>query len=301
MKTRTAWVFPGQGSQEFGMVADLLKMPTTKAKLEQSERILGWSVLELCQSNDAKLSCTLYTQPCLFVVLSILADLIMQQGHKPMILAGYSLGEYVALYTAGVYSFETGLRLVKCRAELMASAPDGTMVLLAGIERKQLEECIQLTPDVAIANDDPDRTIVSGTKQAVEAVLRQVQVKRIIRLNVDKPFHSPLMAHSAAEFRQVLEAVPFEFAQIPVLSGVEPVVTQEASRLKQRLLQQITAPVKWRAVSLELAAQSIERVVEIGPGKFLSSLTQQTCPSLVTDNISNVAQATEFSQHLVLV
>lgn len=212
----------------------------------------------------------------------------MQQEQRPVLLAGYSLGEYVALYTAGVYSFEVGLRLVKRRAEVMAGAPMGTMVTLLGVDREYLEKSIQSTSGVALANDDVDRIIISGTLEAVEAVLAQVQVKRVLRLKVDKPFHSPLMAQSAAEFRQVLESVPFELAQMPILSSVEPFATLEPSILKQRLVQQIVEPVRWRAISLKLVEEGIERVIEIGPGKFLSGLIKQTSPSLVVENVSNI-------------
>ena len=128
--TKTACVFPGQGSQAIGMGVDLLEFSDAKKKFEQAEQILGWSVPELCQSEEDKLSRTLYTQPCLYVVESILADLMQEKGQKPDLLAGHSLGEYVALYVAGVFDFEAGVRLVKSRAELMDSAAGGMMAAL---------------------------------------------------------------------------------------------------------------------------------------------------------------------------
>ena len=299
MKTRTAWVFPGQGCQEVGIEAELLELPIVKARLDVSRQILGWSVLELWRSRPSEMFRTLYTQPCLYVISSIFADLMMQQSQQPFLLAGYSLGEYVALYTAGVYSFESGLHLVKRRAELMDSAPDGAMVLLLGVEREQLERCLQSTPNVWFANDDPNKVIISGTKKAVEAVVAQVQPKRILQLSIDKPFHSPLMAHSAEEFRRDLESMHFELARIPVLSGLEPNSTVEPFVIKQHLLQQISQPVRWQVVSQQLVTQGIERVVEIGSGKFLGSLIRSTCPSLVVESCSFVAQLNQFSRELV--
>ena len=117
--TKTAWIFPGQGSQVVGMGIDLKEMPSSKDKFEQAEQILGWSILEKCQGDETELSRTLYTQPCLYVIESILTDLLQDKGQQPDLVAGHSLGEYSALYAAGVFDFESGLRLVKRRAELM--------------------------------------------------------------------------------------------------------------------------------------------------------------------------------------
>src|SRR4028119_435913 len=182
---KTAWVFPGQGSQAIGMGVDLLDLPLAKDKFEQAKEILGWDVLEICQSPDDKVSRTLYTQPCLYVVESILADILIERGNIPDLLAGHSLGEYVALYVAKVFDFDAGLRLVKRRAELMDNAYGGMMAALIGFDREQLEQQIQQTPDVVLANDNsPAQVVISGTPAAVEAVLSHVKAKRAIPLNV---------------------------------------------------------------------------------------------------------------------
>lgn len=286
--TKTAWVFPGQGSQATGMGLDLLNIPAAKDRFNQAAQILGWSVADISQSQEDKLSRTLYTQPCLYVVSAILADLM--RGPKPDLVAGHSLGEYVALYTAGVFSFEVGLQLVKRRAELMDQATGGTMIALVGFEREQLETQIRQTPDVVLANDNhANQVVISGTPEAIETVLAQVKVKRAIPLNVSGAFHSPLVAAAAAEFQQVLAPVPFQSAQIPVLSNVEPTPAIAADILKQRLMQQMTGSVRWREISLQLTAAGVERVLEIGPGKVLTGLIKRTCPDLVLKNVSGVA------------
>lgn len=286
--TKTAWVFPGQGSQAVGMGVDLLEIPDAKAKFEKAEQILGWSVLELCQSDEEKLSRTLYTQPCLYVVESILADLMRQQGQQPDLVAGHSLGEYVALYAAGVFDFEAGLRLVDKRSQLMNSAAGGTMAALIGFDRNQLEQAIEQTSDVVLANDNSSaQVVISGTPEAVDAVLSQVKTKRAVRLNVSGAFHSPLMAAPAAEFQQVLESVEFADAKVPVLSNVDPTPAREAPILKQRLSQQMTGSVRWREICLRLPQEEIQRVVEIGPGKVLTGLIKRTCPDLSLENVSS--------------
>ncbi len=288
---KTAWVFPGQGSQSIGMGMDLLELSAAKDKFAQAEAILGWSVPEICQSPSDKISRTLYTQPSLYVVESILADLMRERGHQPDLVAGHSLGEYTALYVAGVFDWAVGLRLVKRRAELMDSAAGGMMAALIRFDREQLEQQIQQTPDVVLANDNsPAQVVISGTPAAVEAVLSHVKAKRAIPLNVSGAFHSPLMAAAAAQFQDVLESVPFNSAQVPVLSNVEPIPTDDAAVLKERLTRQITGSVRWRETSERLAFEGIERVVEIGPGKVLTGLIGRTCPDLVCENLSSIAE-----------
>jgi [acyl-carrier-protein] S-malonyltransferase len=289
--TKTAWVFPGQGSQAIGMGVDLLDLPSAKDKFEQARQVLGWDVLEICQSQEDKLSRTLYTQPCLYVVESILADVLIDRGNRPNLVAGHSLGEYVALYSARVFEFDAGLRLVKRRAELMDSASDGMMAALIGFDREQLEQQLQQTPDVVLANDNsPAQVVISGTPEAVKNLLAQIKVKRAVPLNVSGAFHSPLMAEAAAEFQEVLESVPFSNAQFPVLSNVEPVPTVEAAVLKNRLQRQMTGSVRWRELSMQLPLEGIERVVEIGPGKVLTGLIKRICPDLVLENIGTLAE-----------
>lgn len=289
--TKTAWVFPGQGSQAIGMGSDLVSLPEAKAKLEQAEQILGWSVPELCQSEDEQLSRTLYTQPCLYVVESLLVDQLQARGQQPNLVAGHSLGEYVALYAAGVFDFAAGLQLVKRRAELMDQASDGMMAALIGFDRDQLDTQLQQTADVVLANDNNSgQVVISGTPAAVETVLSNVKAKRAVKLNVSGAFHSPLMADAAKEFQAVLDTVAFQDAKVPVLSNVDPTPTTDAALLKQRLTQQMTGSVRWREISLQFPELGIERVVEIGPGKVLTGLIKRTSPSLALENITAVAE-----------
>ncbi|MEQ9237701.1 ACP S-malonyltransferase [Coleofasciculus sp. E2-BRE-01] len=288
--TKTAWVFPGQGSQAVGMGTDLADLPLAQAKFAQAQEILGWDVLELCQSSDEKLSRTLYTQPCLYVIESILADIIQERGHQPHLVAGHSLGEYVALYVAGVFDFEAGLNLVKRRAELMDSASGGMMAALIGFNQDQLNEYIQQHDDVVLANDNsPTQVVISGTPDAVEALLSQVKAKRVVRLNVSGAFHSPFMASAATEFQGVLESVPFSDAKIPVLSNAEPTPATEAAVLKERLQHQMTGSVRWREISLHLSEEGIEKVVEIGPGKVLTGLIKRMCRDAALENIGSLS------------
>lgn len=288
--TKTAWVFPGQGSQAIGMGVDLLSLPEAKAKFEAAEQILGWSVPEICQSQEEKLSHTPYTQPALYVIESILAEEMQARGARPQLVAGHSLGEYVALYVAGVFDFQAGLALVKRRSELMHEAPEGQMAALMGFDREELENKIGETKDVVIANDNsPAQAVISGTKAAVEQVIANIKVKRAVTLKVTRAFHSPFMAPASASFEKVLESVPFTDAKIPVISNVEPTLTTAADVLKERLIGQMVGSVRWREISLQLPEEGVERVVEIGPGKVLTGLIKRTCSGLTLENVSSAA------------
>ncbi|MGF1590427.1 MAG: ACP S-malonyltransferase [Pleurocapsa sp.] len=285
---KTAWVFPGQGSQSLGMGADLVNLSFAKARLKQAQAILGWDVAEICLNQESKLSQTLYTQPCLYVVSTILADLLKDAGFAPSLVAGHSLGEYAALYAAEVFSFETGLKLVKRRAELMTSAPYGIMVALIGFNRDRLEEQISQTSGVVIANDNHNgQIVISGTTEGVNALLDKVKVRRVVPLNVSGAFHSPLMAEVSQEFNQILQAVTFQPAKVPVKSNVEPLAAIEATILKERLMEQMTSRVRWREIINRLAEKNLDRVIEIGPGKVLTNTILRMYPEMKLENISS--------------
>ncbi|GBE93494.1 ACP S-malonyltransferase [Nostoc cycadae] len=289
--TKTVWVFPGQGSQALGMGMDLLDIPSAKEKFDQAEAILGWSVTDVCQNQEEKLAQTLYTQPCLYVVESILADLMRERGQQPDLVAGHSLGEYIALYVAGVFEWSAGLHLVKRRAELMDSAAGGMMAALMNFDKEQLDAVIAATPNVVLANDNsPAQVVISGTPDAVQAVMSQVKAKRAIPLKVSGAFHSHLMAAAANEFQEILETVEFQPATVPVMSNVEPVPSTDAQILKQRLTQQMTGSVRWREISLQLPANNIEQVIEIGPGNVLTGLIKRTTSDLILKNVRNGAE-----------
>lgn len=283
----TAWVFPGQGSQAVGMEGNLFDTPIGRERASAAERILGWSVSEKCRSDEETLSRTLYTQPCLFVIESILTDLCLEKGLSADFVAGHSLGEYSALYAARVFDFESGLHLVQNRARLMDSAAGGKMAALMKFDRSQLESVVQETGNVVIANDNsPEQVVISGTPDAVDAVLSQVKAKRAVPLKVSGAFHSPLMESAAREFQRILDLVTFDNAIVPVLSNVDPDrPTKDAEELKDYLVRQMTNSVRWREIAGKLSEIGVKKTIEIGPGKVLTGLIKRTCPDMELENI----------------
>ncbi|MDJ0843837.1 ACP S-malonyltransferase [Crocosphaera sp.] len=289
---KTAWVFPGQGSQAVGMGGDLVTTPIGKDRFEQAKDILGWSVFDRCQGDESELSKTLYTQPCLYVVESILIDLLKDKRQTVDLVAGHSLGEYSALYAAEVFDFATGLTLVKRRSELMSESAGGKMVALMKFDRAQLEEAIAAIPDVVLANDNSEQQVViSGTPEAVDQLCSQVKSKRAIALKVSGAFHSPMMAEAAGKFKQLLEEFKFSDGKVPVLSNVDPTPSTSATVLKERLIQQMTGSVRWREIMLALPQQEITQVLEVGPGKVLAGLIKRACSGV---DVSNVGSLNDF-------
>jgi [acyl-carrier-protein] S-malonyltransferase len=272
------------------MGTDLVAIESASQRLELASQILGWSVLDICQSDDEKVSNTLYTQPCLYVIESILADLLGDRTEKPALVAGHSLGEYVALYAAKVFDFEAGLKLVKRRAELMSEASDGMMAALMGFDRDELNTLIEQTDGVVLANDNnPGQVVISGSPDAVQSVMESIKAKRKVPLKVSGAFHSPLMADASQEFEAILDAVDFKPATIPVMSNVDPTPETDAAKLKDRLKQQMTGSVRWREISLRLPDEGIDTVVEVGPGNVLTGLIKRTCSGLTLKNVKSSA------------
>ena len=287
--TKTAWVFPGQGSQTVGMGVDLKDIPVAKAKFETAEKVLGWSILDICKGDEKTLARTLYTQPSLYVIESILVDLLTERVGLPQMVAGHSLGEYVALYAAGVFDFESGLRLVKKRAELMDSAAGGKMAALMKFDRDELTAVLAKTSDVVLANDNSKgQVVISGTPEAVEEVVAQVKAKKVMMLNVSGAFHSPLMEDASEQFLTVLEEVQFNDAIVPVLSNVAPNPATNQQELKQRLIQQMTGSVRWREIMLEFSNSQITNIIEVGPGKALCGLLKRTCREIKLETVGTL-------------
>jgi len=276
------------------MGMDLLEIG--QQKLAEAQTILGWSIADMCQGDIESLSQTQYTQPCLYVISAILADVLKAQGQMPAIVTGHSLGEYTALYCAGVFDFATGLELVKQRSLLMAGVSGGGMKALMGFDRIQLESVIANTTGVVLANDNgADQVVISGTLEALETISNQIKIKRAISLPVSGAFHSPMMASVAAKFAEILEEVPFNDGEIEVLSNVEPTLPTKSGReLRDRLAQQMTSPVRWREICLYLESVNFERAVEVGSGKVLTGLIKRNAPSLKLVNVSNLVQAQEL-------
>ena len=285
-----AWVFPGQGSQKTGMAEPVLGLPAARERFAAASALLGRDLLAICageaEGDLSDLNDTRNTQPALFVVESLLVDALRERGRQADLVAGHSLGELVALYAAGVFDVDTGLRLMRRRSELMAAAGGGAMTAVMGFDRAELDSLVAATDGVVIANDNSGAQVVlSGTPEAVAAVSSQLRCKRAVPLAVSGAFHSPFMAEAASAFAAELEPIPFADARVPVLSNTDPTPERSGAVLKQRLITQMTSGVRWRETMAQLEAAGVDSALEIGPGAVLSGLIKRSCPGIACTQI----------------
>ena len=282
-----AWVFPGQGSQKIGMAAAVLELPGARERFNAASELIGRDLLAICageapETSDGPtdLNDTRNTQPALFVIESLLVDGLRAQGRSPSLVAGHSLGELVALYAAGVFDADTGLRLIRSRSERMAAAGGGAMTAVLGFERAELEALVEAHEGVVIANDNSEgQVVLSGA----------LRCKRAMPLAVSGAFHSPFMAEAAAAFAADLDGVVFADAAIPVLSNTDPTPATAGALLKDRLKRQMTTGVRWRETMERFAADGIGTAVEIGPGNVLRGLIKRSCAGVSTAQIGGAA------------
>ena len=288
-----AWVFPGQGSQKVGMVDPLLTIPGAAERFAMASELVGRDLLAICRGESGggtgpdELNDTRNTQLALFLVESLLVDELLKQGREAAVVAGHSLGELVALYAAGVFELETGLSLMKTRSELMAAAGGGAMTAVIGFDRTQLNDLVDATAGVSIANDNSEaQVVISGTPQAVEQVSGALKGTRAMPLAVSGAFHAPFMADAANQFAECLDGVLFKDARVPVLSNSQPSASTDAGELKTRLKQQMTTGVRWRETMATMTAAGIDTLVEIGPGNVLSGLAKRSMTGVTTAQIA---------------
>jgi [acyl-carrier-protein] S-malonyltransferase len=255
-----------------------------KRLLDAAEALSGLPLGEIAaEGPDDKLADTLVAQPLLYLADWAWGSSLIEAGARPEVLAGHSLGEYAALTVAGVFSVEAGLELVIERSRLMATAAASTpggMAAVLGVDDETLRACLDGLDDVWVANDNaPGQVVITGTplglERATEA-LTAAGARRVVRLKVAGPFHSPLMEPAADAFAaDVLSQTAFSDARIPVVSNAEPSPAVDADMLRRRLALQMVSPVRWAETMSALAELNVTTLVEAGPGAVLSGLTRR--------------------------
>ncbi|MDO6407965.1 ACP S-malonyltransferase [Pantoea phytobeneficialis] len=303
--TQFAFVFPGQGSQTVGMLADLAtEYPQVEATFREASDALGYDLWQLVQQGPAEeLNKTWQTQPALLAAsVAIYRVWQSKNAPQPAIMAGHSLGEYSALVCAGVLNFADAIKLVELRGKLMQEAvPEGTgaMQAIIGLDdaaiRKACEESAQGQVVSPVNFNSPGQVVIAGNKEAVEragAACKAAGAKRALPLPVSVPSHCALMKPAAEKLAVALEAINFNSPSVPVVNNVDVQCETSDEAIRSALVRQLYSPVRWTEAVEFMAAQGVTQLLEIGPGKVLTGLTKRIVDTLTAAAVNDPASLT---------
>ncbi|MUK47096.1 ACP S-malonyltransferase [Aliivibrio fischeri] len=297
-----AIVFPGQGSQAVGMLAELGEQHevVTQTFAEASDA-LGYDLWSLVQNGPAEdLNQTFRTQPALLATSVALWRVWQEQGlAQPSVLAGHSLGEYSALVCAGVIDFKEAIKLVELRGQLMQEAVPagvGAMYAIIGLDNESIAKACEDAAQGEVVSpvnfNSPGQVVIAGNKDAVEragALCKEAGAKRALPLPVSVPSHCALMKPAADKLAVALENIEFNTPTLPVINNVDVIAETDPAKIKDALVRQLYGPVRWTEVVEKMAEQGVETLYEVGPGKVLTGLTKRIVKSLSAAAVNDAA------------
>ncbi|HDM8438144.1 ACP S-malonyltransferase [Yersinia enterocolitica] len=303
--SKFAMVFPGQGSQSLGMLADLAaQFPIVEETFSEASSVLGYDLWQLVQQGPAEeLNKTWQTQPALLTASVAIWRVWQHQGGKlPTMMAGHSLGEYSALVCAGVLDFKPAVRLVELRGKLMQEAvPEGTgaMYAIIGLDNESIAKACEesaLGQVVSPVNfNSPGQVVIAGNKEAVEragAACKALGAKRALPLPVSVPSHCALMKPAADKLAVALEEIEFQAPLFPVVNNVDVKTEVSPEAIRSALVRQLYNPVRWTESIEFMASEGVELLLEVGPGKVLTGLTKRIVDTLTAAPVNDVATLT---------
>lgn len=303
--SKFAMVFPGQGSQSVGMLADLApQYPVVEHTFQQASEVLGYDLWDLVQNGTAEeLGQTHRTQPALLTA-SVALYRIWQQKfpeQKPAVMAGHSLGEYSALVCAGVLDFQEAVKLVELRGQAMQDAVPagaGAMFAIIGLDNDAIinacEQAQQETGEIvsAVNFNSPGQVVIAGTKTAAEraaALCKEAGAKRALPLAVSVPSHCELMKPAADKLAEALVHVTLNASQVPVINNVDVQVETKAAAIRLALVRQLYSPVRWTEIVEKMVAEGVTTLYEIGPNKVLTGLAGRISKEITSKAVNDVA------------
>lgn len=300
-----AMVFPGQGSQAVGMLADLATaFPVVEETFKQASDVLGYDLWDLVQNGTAKeLGQTQRTQPALLAA-SVAIYRVWQQKYpelKPAMMAGHSLGEYCALVCAGVLDFQDAIKLVELRGNAMQQAVpagSGAMYAIIGLDNEAImNACEQAQADVgeivsAVNFNSSGQVVIAGTKTAAEKaaeLCKAAGAKRVLPLAVSVPSHCALMKPAAEKLAQALQNITLNPPLVPVINNVDVAIEKDAQAIRDALVRQLYNPVRWTETVEKIAQSGVTTLYEMGPNKVLTGLTSRIVKDLTAKAVNDVA------------
>lgn len=305
---KIAFIFPGQGAQSVGMGKDVYEHSAVgKEVYDRFDAIIGRKLTNVCFNGpEEDLKQTINTQPAILATsLALLEALKEKTDITPDFVAGHSLGEYGALYTAGVLSLDDTIKAIAKRAELMSQAKSGSMAAVLGLSQDVLEEIISgVDGVVSIANyNTPEQLVITGEEQAVAEVsmlASEKGAKRVIPLAVSGAFHSALMKPAGEEFALFVKDLKFNDASIPVVTNVDAKETTKGSDFEEKMPRQIYSSVYWTQIIQHMMSQGVDTMIEIGPGSVLMGLNRKISRDIKTYSVSNLEAVEKTVNELTL-
>lgn len=294
--SKIAFIYPGQGAQVCGMGQDFYEQTEIgKQVFDLASEILGFSVPELCFTENDRLDITEYTQAAMVTTSIAMTKVLESRGIKPDVTAGLSLGEYCALYAAGVMNEKDAIATVRQRGILMQEAVPvglGAMAAVLAMDAAAIEAVIADIDGVQIANYNcPGQIVISGKKEAVETAsekLKEAGAKRCIMLNVSGPFHSRMLSGAGEKLGEVLAGVEVHTPVIPYVANVTAAYVTNADEVKPLLEKQVSSSVRWQQSVEAMLADGVDTFVEIGPGKTLAGFMKKIDRTVKVLNIEKL-------------
>ena len=298
--TKVAWVFPGQGSQSVGMVRDLYdNIASARAIIDSADEALGFPLTKLIfEGPEEELRQTINAQPALVTAsiacLEAAREISNNSLPLPTYMAGHSLGEYTALAVAGVFDFNTAVRLARERGRLMHEAGQaraGGMAAIIGLDEDKLAEICRESDAVMANVNSPGQIVISGASDSITKAMEMATAagaKRAIPLQVSGAFHSPLMQPAVDGLAEYINSVSFQEPSIPVIGNIRAEPLTSAEMIKTELMDQLLNPVQWVRTIEYISSQGVPTFIEIGPGKVLTGLIKRINEEARTINVGDL-------------
>ena len=304
--SKIAFIFPGQGAQACGMGQDFYEQTETGKRIfDKATELMGFSMPQLCFEENDRLDITEYTQAAMVTASIAMIRVLEENGIKPDVAAGLSLGEYCALAAAGVMSDEDAIRTVRQRGILMQEAVpvgEGAMAAILALDAAAIEEVTGAMEGVWIANYNcPGQIVISGEKAAVEEAcekLKAAGAKRAVMLNVSGPFHSGMLADAGEKLGEVLSQVELHEPQIPYVANVTAQYVKSAAEVKELLTRQVSSSVRWQQSVEAMIADGVDTFIEIGPGKTLAGFMRKISRDVKTLNVEKLEDIGKVAEAL---
>lgn len=298
------FVFSGQGAQAVGMGKDLFEqIPAAAEIFNKANKILGWSLSDICFNGpENKLTETRYCQPAIYTMSAACLKAFAEKNSQiiPAATAGLSLGEFTALYSAGAFSFESGLKIIEKRAIYMQEACDATKGMMASVMKGELdviqECCNRAGVDVANINSSGQIVISGEAAKIIEAIafLKEKGMSKVIPLKVAGAYHSRLMKSAEIKLAEYLVPIKFDIPKIAVSQNFTGKLENEPSTMKQNIISQVTGSVQWVNCINSMVEAGIDTIIEFGPGNVLTGLIKRIAPSINTANVNSVESLLNF-------